>query len=50
MNAGHGAGRSSTVEDFHDHWRRIISWYHDHFDEADHAVAEDAATTTGDGR
>jgi dipeptidyl aminopeptidase/acylaminoacyl peptidase len=33
MNAGHGAGRSSTVEDFHDHWRRIIDWYTSHFEE-----------------
>jgi dipeptidyl aminopeptidase/acylaminoacyl peptidase len=31
MNAGHGAGRSSTVEDFHDHWNRIIEWYNEHF-------------------
>lgn len=31
MNAGHGAGRSSTVEDFHDHWNRIIGWYNEHF-------------------
>ena len=33
MNAGHGAGRSSTVEDFHDHWQRIIDWYTSHFEE-----------------
>jgi dipeptidyl aminopeptidase/acylaminoacyl peptidase len=32
MNAGHGAGRSSTVEDFHDHWQRIIDWYTSHFE------------------
>ncbi len=31
MNAGHGAGRSSTVDDFHDHWNRIIGWYNEHF-------------------
>jgi len=35
MRAGHGAGRSSTVEDFHDHWRRIIAWYREHFAEPD---------------
>jgi len=43
MNAGHGAGRSSTVEDFHDHWNRIIGWYNEHFagDEAP-AVSTDS--------
>ncbi len=35
MNAGHGAGRSSTVEDFHDHWSRIIGWYAEHFEKGD---------------
>ena len=35
MNGGHGAGASSTVEDFHDHWGRIISWYNKHFDKVD---------------
>ena len=33
MNAGHGAGRSSTVDDFHDHWQRILEWYTSHFEE-----------------
>lgn len=33
VNAGHGAGRSSTVDDFHDHWRRIMDWYSSHFEE-----------------
>ncbi len=32
MNAGHGAGRSSTVDDFHDHWQRIVEWYTSHFE------------------
>ena len=35
MNGGHGAGASSTVSDFHDHWDRIISWYTKHFDKID---------------
>jgi dipeptidyl aminopeptidase/acylaminoacyl peptidase len=43
MNAGHGAGRSSTVEDFHDHWNRIIGWYKDHF------FPHDEETVTADG-
>jgi dipeptidyl aminopeptidase/acylaminoacyl peptidase len=44
MNAGHGAGRSSTVEDFHDHWNRIIGWYNEHFEKA----AEERVTADGD--
>ena len=41
MNAGHGAGRSSTVEDFHDHWNRIIGWYNEHFfEDGDGKVAD----------
>ena len=48
MNAGHGAGRSSTVEDFHDHWSRIIAWYSDHFaEDAQATIAEDAASGGG---
>ncbi len=44
MNAGHGAGRSSTVEDFHDHWNRILKWYEEHFaDDDDKKVADNAA-------
>lgn len=39
LRAGHGAGRAGTVEDFHDHWSRILGWYRTHFDEA---VADDA--------
>ena len=30
---GHGAGRASTVADFHDHWRRMFDWFREHFDE-----------------
>jgi dipeptidyl aminopeptidase/acylaminoacyl peptidase len=46
MDAGHGAGRSSTVADFHDHWDRILSWYRDHFYPADEedVTTEDTAT------
>ncbi|MBT8338176.1 MAG: prolyl oligopeptidase family serine peptidase [Gemmatimonadetes bacterium] len=42
MRAGHGAGRAGTVEDFHDHWTRILAWYRDHFDEAAARVTEEA--------
>jgi len=31
MRGGHGAGRASTVEDFHDHWKRLLDWMGDHF-------------------
>ena len=31
---GHGAGRASSVADFHDHWQRIFDWFAEHFDEA----------------
>jgi dipeptidyl aminopeptidase/acylaminoacyl peptidase len=31
---GHGAGRASTVADFHDHWRRMLDWFGQHFEEA----------------
>ncbi len=47
MNAGHGAGRTSNVEDFHDHWSRILAWYSDHFEDTDDAVTEDSATSDG---
>ena len=42
MNGGHGAGRASTVEDFHDHWNRIIGWYQEHFfaDEEEKVTAD----------
>ncbi|MDP2955436.1 MAG: prolyl oligopeptidase family serine peptidase [Longimicrobiales bacterium] len=31
MKGGHGAGRASNVEDFHDHWRRLLDWMGEHF-------------------
>jgi len=34
MQAGHGAGRAGTEEDYRDHWRRIIEWYDTHFQKA----------------
>ncbi len=34
MKGGHGAGRASTVEDFHDHWKRLLDWMGDHFSKA----------------
>jgi dipeptidyl aminopeptidase/acylaminoacyl peptidase len=34
MRAGHGAGRAGIEEDWRDHWRRIIDWYREHFQEA----------------
>jgi dipeptidyl aminopeptidase/acylaminoacyl peptidase len=30
---GHGAGRASSVEDFHDHWQRMLDWFGEHFSE-----------------
>ncbi|MFC1564972.1 S9 family peptidase [candidate division KSB1 bacterium] len=35
MNAGHGAGRSSTEEDFHHHWKTLLDFYQEKFDEVD---------------
>ena len=29
---GHGAGRSSSAEDFVDHWQRMFEWFAEHFD------------------
>ena len=29
---GHGAGRASSVADFHDHWQRLLGWFAEHFD------------------
>jgi len=46
MNAGHGAGRTSTVADFHDHWNRILSWYSDHFEGDGDRISEDSGTGT----
>ena len=37
---GHGAGRASTESDFHDHWRRMVEWFAEHF-------SDDTATTVG---
>ncbi|MHB1194944.1 MAG: S9 family peptidase [Longimicrobiales bacterium] len=31
---GHGAGRASGVEDFHDHWKRLLDWMEQHFAKA----------------
>lgn len=31
MNAGHGAGRAGTVEDYHHHWDTVIDWYNAYF-------------------
>ena len=41
MNAGHGAGRAGSEEDFLDHWDRIIGWYTRHFDTPDDARADE---------
>lgn len=38
---GHGAGRASNVEDFHDHWQRMTDWFAEHFGEASGAHATD---------
>ncbi|MGD8321994.1 MAG: prolyl oligopeptidase family serine peptidase, partial [Gemmatimonadota bacterium] len=35
IRGGHGAGRASTVEDFHDHWRRMADWFREHFEKVD---------------
>jgi dipeptidyl aminopeptidase/acylaminoacyl peptidase len=35
---GHGAGRASTVDDFHDHWRRMFDWFAEHFGEREEEV------------
>ncbi len=34
MRAGHGAGRAGTLEDYRDHWSRILDWYDSHFKKA----------------
>ncbi|MDE3003436.1 MAG: prolyl oligopeptidase family serine peptidase [Gemmatimonadota bacterium] len=38
---GHGAGRASTEEDFVDHWRRMVDWFAEHFDEVEESAASD---------
>ena len=30
---GHGAGRASNAADFHDHWKRMVDWFAEHFEE-----------------
>ena len=30
---GHGAGRASSVADFHDHWRRMLDWFAEYLEE-----------------
>ena len=42
MKGGHGAGRASSAEDFHDHWRRMFDFFREHFDDV-----EDATTAGG---
>jgi dipeptidyl aminopeptidase/acylaminoacyl peptidase len=44
MYGGHGAGRASTVGDFHDHWQRMFDWFAEHFDDAE---GEKAVTDGG---
>ena len=34
MKGGHGAGRASGVEDFHDHWKRLLDFMGENFDKA----------------
>ena len=34
MHGGHGAGRASSVADFHDHWKRLLDWMQEHFEKA----------------
>ena len=38
---GHGAGRASTVADFHDHWQRLLDFFAEHFDKKATAAEED---------
>jgi hypothetical protein len=40
MKGGHGAGRASTAEDFHDHWRRMFDWFRAHFEDEGAATAD----------
>ena len=47
MRAGHGAGRAGTVEDFHDHWRRMFEWYSTYFGEKE---GEQITTDGGSGQ
>jgi dipeptidyl aminopeptidase/acylaminoacyl peptidase len=45
---GHGAGRASTVADFHDHWQRMFDWFAEHFGEGE--GGEEAVSELGGGR
>ncbi|MDZ7781171.1 MAG: prolyl oligopeptidase family serine peptidase [Gemmatimonadota bacterium] len=40
---GHGAGRASTEEGFHDHWRRLLDWFAEHFEEAGTEATDESA-------
>jgi dipeptidyl aminopeptidase/acylaminoacyl peptidase len=40
---GHGAGRASSEEDFHDHWRRMIDWFAEHFEDEGASTATEQA-------
>jgi dipeptidyl aminopeptidase/acylaminoacyl peptidase len=42
---GHGAGRASSVADFHDHWKRMIEWFAEHFEGGVATVSEDGQGT-----
>jgi dipeptidyl aminopeptidase/acylaminoacyl peptidase len=44
---GHGAGRASSESDFHDHWRRMIEWFAEHFSDEDAAVTISDQGTRG---
>ena len=41
MKGGHGAGRASSAEDFHDHLRRMFDFFREHFEE-ERSTATDA--------
>jgi dipeptidyl aminopeptidase/acylaminoacyl peptidase len=38
---GHGAGRASSVADFHDHWQRMFDWFAEHFEDDDEAAVSE---------
>jgi dipeptidyl aminopeptidase/acylaminoacyl peptidase len=40
MKGGHGAGRASSAQDFHDHWQRMFEWFREHFREDEGATAD----------
>ncbi|MDH3272600.1 MAG: prolyl oligopeptidase family serine peptidase [Gemmatimonadota bacterium] len=44
---GHGAGRASSEADFHDHWRRMLDWFAEHFDEAGAAAVSEEGGLPG---